>query len=529
MESLVKLIQNPVLTGFNADPSICRHGDDFYIACSTFDWFPGVQIAHSRDLVNWRVVSRPLSHLSQLDLRGNQNSGGVWAPCLSWADGHFTLIYTDVKRWTGPFKDTHNYLVTCDTIDGNWSDPVYLNSSGFDPSLFHDTDGRKWLVNMIWDARPGRNAFGGIILQEYDPQQRCLIGPITRIWGGTALGLVEGPHLYKRGDWYYLLCAEGGTFTTHAATVARSRRIDGPYEAMPGNPLISSSGDPSLVLQSAGHGSLVELVDGSWYMAHLCRRPQAKGRSILGRETALQKLTWDTDDWPRLSSGGFVPEISTPAPNLPPKPWPVPPSRDNFDGKDLDIAWQSWRVPMDDQMISLNERPGWLRLKGRESILSQFRQTLVARRQAAFHIEALTVIEFEPEDFQQAAGLVAFYSTDNFYYLFISRADHSQRAIGLMACEKGQISYPVEKEYPLPDTGPIHLRLEIDGARLRFYYGRDGKNWYPVGWELDASILSDEHAIPCGFTGNFVGMACQDLSGRGRGADFDYFEYREIP
>ena len=163
------MITNPILPGFNPDPSIVRVGDDYYIATSTFEWYPGVQIHHSKDLKNWRLVSRPLNRAGLLDMRGNPDSGGIWAPCLSYSDGLYWLIYTDVKRLDGNFKDAHNYLTTCETIDGEWSDPVYMNSSGFDPSLFHDDDGRKWFVNMVWDHRHLHNRFGGIYLQEYSP------------------------------------------------------------------------------------------------------------------------------------------------------------------------------------------------------------------------------------------------------------------------------------------------------------------------------------------------------------------------
>ena len=185
-------IRNPILPGFNPDPSICRVGDDYFIATSTFEWYPGVQIHHSRDLVNWRLVRRPLDRAEQLDMRGNPDSGGIWAPCLSYADGQFWLVYTDVKRLEGNFKDAHNYIVTAPAIDGPWSDPVYVNSSGFDPSLFHDDDGRKWFVNMIWDFRvpppkPRRNpAFAGIVLQEWDPWQRRLIGELRRSFSPAA-------------------------------------------------------------------------------------------------------------------------------------------------------------------------------------------------------------------------------------------------------------------------------------------------------------------------------------------------------
>lgn len=203
---MTKRIQNPVLKGFNPDPSICRVGDDYYIATSTFEWFPGVQIHHSKDLVNWRLVSHPLNRISQLNMLGNPDSGGVWAPDLSYSDGKFWLIYSDVKVVEGnTWKDGANYLVTCDTIDGEWSDPIYMNSSGFDPSLFHDEDGRKWFVNMMWDQRTYHHKFYGIVLQEYSHEEKRLIGEQKVIFKGTELGLTEAPHLYKING-YYPLC-----------------------------------------------------------------------------------------------------------------------------------------------------------------------------------------------------------------------------------------------------------------------------------------------------------------------------------
>ncbi len=187
-------IRNPILPGFNPDPSILRVADDYYIATSTFEWYPGVQIHHSRDLVNWRLLTRPLRRASQLNMLGDPDSCGIWAPCLSFSGGQFYLIYTDVKRYGrtsqagasgASLRDFHNYLVTSDRIDGEWTDPVYLNSSGFDPSLFHDDDGRKYLLNMLWDHRPGQNRFAGIVLQEYSESQRKLIGDRRLIFEGT--------------------------------------------------------------------------------------------------------------------------------------------------------------------------------------------------------------------------------------------------------------------------------------------------------------------------------------------------------
>lgn len=234
------MIINPILPGFNPDPSICRVGDDYFIATSTFEWYPGVQIHHSRDLANWTLAKRPLERKSQLDMRGNPDSCGVWAPCLSHADGMFWLVYTDVKRFDGSFKDAHNYIVTAPSIEGPWSDPVYVNSSGFDPSLFHDEDGRKWFMQMQWNHRreafntPGRHpAFDGILCQEWDPGTRKLVGPIHNIFGGTELGLVEGAHIFKKDGWYYITAAEGGTGMTMQSRWAGRRPFSDPTRSIP--------------------------------------------------------------------------------------------------------------------------------------------------------------------------------------------------------------------------------------------------------------------------------------------------------
>jgi len=319
-------IQNPILPGFNPDPSILRVGDDYYIATSTFEWFPGVQIHHSRDLVNWRLLTRPLRRPSQLNMLGEADSCGIWAPCLTHADGLFWLIYTDVKRFGrssmagasgASLRDFHNYLVTSPTIDGDWSDPVYLNSSGFDPSLFHEDDGRKYIVNMLWDYRAGKNRFAGIVLQEYSVQERRLIGERKLIFKGTALGLTEAPHIYKRDGWYYLLTAEGGTNWNHAVTMARSRNLTGPYELHPDTYIMSARHRPDALLQRAGHADIVETQDGETYMAYLVGRPlRNRGRCTLGRETAIQKMVWGADGWLRTLDGQGIPTMETPAPML---------------------------------------------------------------------------------------------------------------------------------------------------------------------------------------------------------------------
>lgn len=525
----MRYIQNPILRGFNPDPSILRVGDDYYIATSTFEWFPGVQIHHSKDLSNWRLVARPLNRLSQLDLKGNPASGGVWAPCLSYSEGLYYLVYTDVKTFKTYAKDTHNYLVTTDDILGDWSEPVYLNSYGFDPSLFHDDDGRHWLVSMITDHRQGKNPFGGIILQEYSIQEKRLVGPIYNIFKGTELGCTEGPHLYKRGGYYYLITAEGGTGLGHAVTMARSRSITGPYEVDPENPILTSRNDPTLPLQKAGHADLVETQDHEWYLVHLCSRPiPTRGRCPLGRETAIQKMYWTEDGWLRLEHGGNQPLSQVPCPSLPEVPFAPEPVRDDFDSQKLNIHFQTLRIPLGEDSLSLTARPGYLRLYGRESLSSKHHQSLVARRQQAFIYTATTCLEFEPDNYKQMAGLVCLYDHENFYYLRVSYDDEiGGKSLGIWSCDNNVFSYPLERDLPIKDWKRCYLRVKVVYDRLQFYYSNDEKQWQPIGPVLDASRLSDEYCREGKFTGAFVGLCCQDLTGQGKYADFDFFEYVE--
>ncbi len=533
-------IRNPILPGFNPDPSIVRVGDDYYIATSTFEWYPGVQIHHSRDLVNWRLVARPLDRADLLDMRGNPDSGGIWAPCLTHADGLFWLVYTDVKRHEGSFKDMHNYLTTCASIDGRWSERVYLNSSGFDASLFHDDDGRKWLLNMEWDYRPGRHPFNGILLQEYDPVQKRLVGPVRNIFRGTDLRVTEGPHIYRRNGYYYLLTAEGGTGYTHAMTMARSRHLQGPYEVDPVKHFVTSKDDVTLPLQRAGHGDWVETQNGEVYIVHLCGRPLSlhadsdQQRCPMGRETAIQKGYWSEDGWLRLANGTNLPDLVTPAPDLPAHPWPREPATTCFDGERLPIDFQWLRYPWDEELFSLQARPGFLRLYGAESFGSWFRQSLVARRQQAFCFTATTRVEFEPDTLQQAAGLICYYNAHKFHYLNVTCDEDGQKHLAIISClgdERFDLDYPVgsARRIPLPRGQAVWLRAEVEFAVLRFSWSLDGERWTAGEGELDYSLVSDEagRGYSKSFTGAFVGMACHDISGRRQPADFEFFEYRE--
>lgn len=533
------MIRNPILPGFNPDPSFCRVGEDYYIATSTFEWYPGVQIHHSRDLVNWTLVSRPLDRAALLDMRGNPDSCGIWAPCLSHADGRFWLVYTDVKRLDGNFKDAHNYITSCETIDGRWSDPWYVNSSGFDPSLFHDEDGRKWFVNMQWNHRgpgtggnPKHASFDGILLQEWSPQQG-LMGPVKNIYAGTDRGLTEAPHLFKRKGWYYLTTAEGGTGYGHAVTMARSRSIDGPYEDHPHKHLICTAADPEHPIQRTGHGQYVETHWGDIYHTFLMGRPIAgpdgTGRFCpLGRETGIERCVWGEDDWLYLGEGGLLPRLDVPSPTVT-QPEPPQPICRVFDGDSLPMEFQWLRTPDTDRIFRLDG--GALTLIGRESVGSWFEQALVARRQEHLVYAAETDVTFEPETYQQAAGLTTYYNRHKFHALLVTSEPDVGRALTILSCSgdwpDGALTQPLQTPVPIGE-GAVELRVEVDHASQQFFWRQGGDDWQAVGPVLDASVISDEggRGEHGSFTGAFVGMLAFDITGQGREARFSRFDYR---
>jgi xylan 1,4-beta-xylosidase len=519
-------IQNPILPGFQPDPSFCRVGDDFYIVNSTFEWFPGVPIHHSRDLKNWRHIGHILTRQSQLDLRGVVDSGGVWAPSLSHADGKFWLIYTNIRQcgMGRPFKDIRIFLTTAEDIIGPWCEPVELDSIGFDPSLFHDDDGKKYLLNMEWDFRKGRHRFGGIVLQEFDAAAGKLVGQRRKILRKDGI-LTEGPNLYKQDGWYYLMLAEGGTGWNHGISAARSRDISGPYELDPQPSVITTRHVEDWWLQKAGHGEIVETQHGEWFLAHLGSRPVGGRRCVLGRETCLQRVKWE-DGWLRLENGGVLPEqaIAEPA-GLMEQPWPEKSARDDFDAAALNVSWSSLRVPADESWADLTSRPGWLRLTGRDSPHSLYEQSLLAKRLQDFRVTAETRLQFSPAHFTQMAGLVFYYDTRSHYYLRVTHDETQGTVLGIILTDDG--SYDELGNITVNGWPEFFMRAVIDETTLQFHASPDGSTWQEIGPVLDATKISDDYGCTLRFTGAMIGICAQDLSGNRLTADFDYFELRQ--
>ncbi|GHJ43873.1 xylan 1,4-beta-xylosidase [Catellatospora sp. TT07R-123] len=526
-------IRNPVLPGFHPDPSILRVGDDYYLATSTFEWYPGVRVHHSRDLVHWRPLGGIIDQKRLLDLRGSGDSNGVWAPDLSWHDGVFYLVYSDVASFASGFWDPQNYLTTATSIDGPWSDPVKLHSHGFDASLFHDPDGTTWLLAMSADWRPGRDRFAGIEIQRYDRTRKRLVGNAQTIYTGTAAGLTEGPHLYHHDGWYYLLTAEGGTSWQHQATIARSRTLHGPYLADPRGPLLTSHGRPDLALQKAGHGSLVQTQTGDWYLAHLVGRPYTPlGNCVLGRETAIQKVDWPTGGWPSIPGG--IPADEVPAPDLPIHEWPPEPATDHFDAATLGPAWSTLRRPATPDWVDLTSRPSHLRIHGGQSPVGRQAPSLVARRVGSVHCSLETVIEFDPADHRHLAGITAYYNTANWHHAYLTRNDDGRRTLELLTSNHGRLTTHPQLTVDATSADRVGLRATFDGPAVYFAYNL-GHGWHDIPHQFDATILSDEHAATVidgepaawGFTGAFLGLWVQDLGADGIHADYDHATYQE--
>ena len=524
------MIVNPVLKGFNPDPSIIRVENDYYIATSTFEWFPGVQIHHSTDLVNWELITHPLNRISQLDLKGVPNSGGVWAPCLSYDNGTYYLVYSNSRSWTGVYKDVDNFLVTAKDIRGPWSEPTYISSAGFDASLFHDPNtGKKWYSCVNWDYRKSSEGnsvecFDGIILQEFDEKQGKLVGEVTNIFPGTELGLVEAPHIYYINGYYYLMTAEGGTFTEHAVTLCRSKNIDGPYELHPQNPVLTADGDTSIVLQRSGHASLVDTPDGEYYLAHLCGRPHMpEVRCNLGRETSIQKMEFK-DDWLYVEGGGNRPFVEVASPNRNTKLKEKETLfLEEFNGDKLSIHFNSLRVPMTDDWALLKDNK--LSLKGRESLFSTFDQSTIARRVQDFNVTAETSFTFDTKSHFQSAGLIYHYDTKNHYFLRVTHMEGLGTVCNLLKSDRGAVTVASDS-IPVTDT-KYTLKLELRQKEIQFFYVDSKGVETAIGEVQDATIISDEY-VGTHFTGAFVGMHVEDMNRKETWADFEYFKYEEL-
>lgn len=522
-------IVNPVLPGFHPDPCICKAEGKYYLITSTFEWIPGVSLYESEDLVNWKPRG---GILNKLNLEGIPDSAGIWAPALTWDHGRFYLIYTICRQIDGYFKDVSNYVTTAESIDGPWSEPIFINASGFDPSMYHE-NGRHYVINPQWDPRPlpGHQKFNGLIMQEFD-FEKGMVGEAKVVYRGSGWGSAEGPHLMKRGKYYYILAAEGGTGRHHSVCAARSENLWGPYEVSPYTPLITAW-EKDTILKKSGHGNLVETDDGEWYLVHLCGRYLDKYPVCpLGRETSIQKVVW-VDDWPVLAGGDNTPQVFVPAPRGAVQKTSGKPDyeiefTDRISAEMLEKQeWLSLRTPLEQKASFTAEG---LQLQGGDSLTSLFDQSMIARRWESFSFEAGTELKFEPYHYAQTAGLTCYYNTKVFYYLYVGYDEKTgRRIVNILKNDNLDFSEPLNGtcvEVP-ESTETIHLKVRVYQDQLQFFCSFDGENFLKVGEKLDCSILSDEHAPGWSYTGSVVGITAVDTFNKDTYAVFRRFYQRE--
>jgi len=516
-------IKNAVIPGFNPDPSICKVGDTYYVTTSSFQFWPGLPVYESKDLKNWELIDYVLKEKRQADLFRICNGGGIWAPDLTWNEEEklFYIVYT-IAGGEMMLHETPNSVPNSKSIHGPWSDHVYLNSRGNDPAMFHDEDGRHWYVCSDFELVPGAGAHQGMLMQEYDPKQKKLVGPHKRIFEGTDLGFFEGSKMFKRGDWYYLVAAEGGTNYGHAMTMARSKDIWGPYEVHPDNPVLTAR-DAYSMIKRAGHGDIQDVSKDEAIVAYLAGRPVEKNGklySTLGRETFIANAKWRKDAWLYLDNKApqnVVPMLlkeKKTAPDI---------YSDEFDSK-LSINWNTLREPVKPELIDLISKPGSLILKGTPSnIYSKDYPSILLQRVKHHQFKISTRMSFEPEAIQQQAGLLVYYDSRRWYF-FNKTTDKE-----LGTCLSITSMYDKTQLIPLKVKGSVELEIEGDGYDFHFYYKDENQNRKKVG-SRNATWLSDEGLKERGpeeynFTGTMMGVAVWDHTDYSPSAEFEYFHY----
>ncbi|WP_138493638.1 glycoside hydrolase family 43 protein [Paenibacillus pinistramenti] len=497
-------ITNPVIPGFYPDPSICRVDEDYYLVTSTFEYFPGVPVFHSRDLVHWRQIGHCLTTREQLPLGNAWSSGGIFAPTLRYHDGWFYMVTTNLGG-------AGNFFVRTQNPAGAWSEPFPVDQDGIDPSLLFDDDGKVYFQS----SRTGDEG-DGIYQCEIDIQTGTRLTDSRLLWKGTGGAYPEAPHLYKINGLYYLMIAEGGTEYGHMETIARSSSPYGPFEANPDNPILSNRSMRSSI-QATGHADLVEAHDGSWWAVCLGIRPVSYPMGHhLGREVFLSPVSWTSEGWPVIGRETHIdPDMG--GPELPEILWPEKPVRDDFNDLQLGMDWNFLRNPKPGSW-SLEERPGCLVLHGHEETLDEPKApAFVGRRLCHFAARIEAELDYEPLSEQEEAGLTVF-KNEKFHYdlavrkvqgckkLLFRRTVGSMKTEEIMDCPEGKVrlkilAYPekVEAYVQTADAGPT------------------------LAGTGETHFLSTE--MTGGFTGVYIAMYAVSERGAAAPAAFEWFDY----
>lgn len=541
-------IQNPIIPGMAPDPSILRVDETYYLATSTFHRQLAVQFFESKDLANWDLVGYALSK-GEVDLRGTNTPAGIWAPHLSYdtESQKYWLAYSHMVNMGGREFNSDSYAISADSIQGPWSEPVFLTAIGFDPSLYHE-NGKHYVSILEWETREGYQAPGHIVIAEVDLTKVQLVGDWHRVTQGfTSRGCAESPQIYQHGDYYYLLVASGGTGYGHGVEVGRAKSIFGPYEPHPsGEPIVTSSpqhlfslGDPDAghfemynptsIMQKAGHGSLVDTPNGDWYLTHLMSRPLTNQLlNPLGRETSIQKMTWTDTGWLEMADGSNLAKMSvagiTGLDFVQDKSWDI---EDQFES-DYGLHFMTPYREQSVEWVNTTERSGHLRIHGQESFFSQRNVAIMATRATSFDYEIATQVEFHPNHYSETAGLGLYYDSNNWLYLHLNYSEELNAPVLTILQAKlvQRFEFPYQKM--VVPNGQVSLKITYQSGVASLHYNLSDK-WETLLDAIDVSYLSDEgvNGEPGeigGFTGLFNFIGSVDAHQRYSYADFSYYK-----
>ena len=533
-----EVFKNPILAGGYPDPSICKVGDTFYLVNSSFEYFPGLPIHKSTDLINWELIGHGLHRESQASSTVNlvdvQSNGGIHAPTIRYNKGVYYIISTNVYYDAENNKtDMVNFIITANNPAGPWSDPIHIEGApGIDPDLFFDDNGKVWYVGNQAPENPRFDGEGEIWLQELDLNEYSLIGERHLLWRGACGGVwAEGPHMYKKDGKYYLIIAEGGTSFNHAVMVAMSEKIEGPYISNPRNPILTSRHlSYDNWVNSTGHGDIVELDDGRYYMVILGIRNEINRGSNMGRETFIAPLSWERepfewkenkDLWPVVSpiSGKVEKEnevIFTNSTQINSYNF-----RDDFNSKTLGLKWNFRRLPLEN-IYSLDKREGFLRIFSNQNIIKErHRAALMGFKQNQTNFEYFTSMNFNPENNKSEAGISIFQKDDNYLNFTVVKKD-GNFFIKVSAYNNNKLI--LKDEQLIPDyKGKIKLKISSEDGEYKLFYSTRGFR-YRLFDKLKNDILLSK-----GYTGAHIGLY---ITSNGEDSndyvDFDYVEYSVI-
>lgn len=523
---MAAVLKNPLLPGFYPDPSVCRKGEDYYLITSTFEYYPGIPVFHSRDFVSWRQIGHVLDRQSQLDLDGLHASRGIYASSIFYHQERRRFYVVSTVVGNAPYDDNVNFLVWSEQPEGPWSDPVVIKGAeGIDPSLFFDGDDAYYLGNLrpVPDQpQKGRH----IWLQKLDLDSGKLSGERhTLLTHGAFVDAAapEGPHLYQIGGWYYLLIAEGGTFRNHAATIFRSSCLTGPYEPNPRNPLITHRNlRSSYPIKNPGHADMIQLHNGEWWAVLLATRPMGGDYGNLGRETYAVPILWE-DGWPLFSPDTGHVEASYPAPALLPCGWKPEPERESFDEGQLPLAFITVRTPRH-RIYSLTERPGFLRMYLHQNTIRDLTAcSFLGRRQQHMCWQLGTEMEFVPEREGESGGIVLLMN-GNHHLRMEYMISGGETQICLTRCFQGEERLIGAVGWA---AGRTFFKVTAAYQDLDFYVSEDGEIWTLLAGHVDGTLLCRETAG--GYTGTVLGLYVTSSGMESSHyADFSWFEYRGL-